>query len=231
MRRLVSKIIDTYDKRMNAYAVLLDLRYYNICPKADALSLLSVNVDVDGEMLNIEEVAQAAELDWNQLLVVPHDPELLPDILKGIKKAHPDFKFSTYSPDNTDDEESIALLFTMQKVDDDRRDFLNQAVDALYDQCATILKAEYDKGRAELEARYLIGRYAKEEQDEANLLFDKTYSTYVDHIDESRQNKLNDIDYAYQQYLLDQQEDDTNVASSNATDSQDVTTSMRIDNE
>lgn len=206
MRTSAEKIISKYDGQMNAYEVLLNVRYYNICPKADALSLLSVTITIDGTPHNIEDVAQAAEYEWNQLLVLPYDYRHLSDILAGILKAHPDFLPALHSADGTNDKESQAILLTMQKVDGDRRDLLNKIVDGLYEQYAAILKTKYDEGGAELTALYTQAQFTKEQRDEANLRYDQTYNKYVQDIKDIHQTKLQDIEYAYQQYLLEEQE-------------------------
>lgn len=206
MRLSAEQVIARYDRMMNGYYVLLDVRYRNLCPKADALSLLNVKVTVNGIAHNIEDVAQTAECEWNQLLVMPFDHRRLSDILEGIMKVHPDFTPSIHSIDGSKRMESQALLFTMQKVDGKRRDVLNEAVKALYDECALILKQKYQTGQAELDLLYADAEFTQDEMDETNLRYDQTYNTYADKINSTLEEKLKDIEYAYQQYLLEEQE-------------------------
>lgn len=227
MRISLQNILATYDKRLMGYTALLELRYHNICPKADVVSLLSVEVNVAGTPYPIEKVAQALEHQWNQLLVIPNDVHLFPDILKGVLQAHPEFKFGMHSMDGTDDKEAQAILFTMPKVDKDRRDILTKAVDALYDECATIMQGEYKKGNAEIDLKCAEIQAADGDKDEAKLQMDKAYNTYTDRINRLHEQKLADIEYAYQQYLIEENEGQTE-AQSDAED-MDVAKSMQIE--
>lgn len=226
MRISLQTILETYDKRLMAYSTLLELRYHNICPKADAISLLNVEVEVTGDSYDIENVAQVYEYEWNQLLVVPTSIHLFPDILKAVMKKHPEFKFAMHSMDGTDDEEAQAILYTMPKVDNDRRDILTKAVDTLYDEIATIMQGEYKKGKAEIDLKSAEIQATDEDKDEAQQQMDKAYNNYIDHINKLHEQKLADIEYAYQQYLLEENEGQAE-AQSEAED-MDVATSMQF---
>jgi len=67
--------LNELEKKMTAYMMLLHFRYLNLCVKAEAASLVPVNVIVLGDNKNIEEVAEVAIPDEFHLAVIPKDDE------------------------------------------------------------------------------------------------------------------------------------------------------------
>ena len=69
----IVRLLGEAQGKMNGYVALLALRYSNLCVKAEAASLLSVTITLDGQNMNIEDVADVALPDQNVLAVVPKD--------------------------------------------------------------------------------------------------------------------------------------------------------------
>ena len=63
MNNFILSEIKEIEKKFGSYQYLLTFRYANLCIKADAMSLMPVTVAVGATGMNIEEVAEVAELD------------------------------------------------------------------------------------------------------------------------------------------------------------------------
>ena len=52
----IQRLLSEAKSKMNGYVALMMLRYGNLCVKADAISLLSVTVKMNGQESNIEDL-------------------------------------------------------------------------------------------------------------------------------------------------------------------------------
>ena len=86
--------LNTTEKKMASYMTLLNFRYINLCVKAEAASLIPVNVNIFGEDKDIEEVAEVAIQDDYHLAVFPKNDEYIRYITQGVINVHPEFKLS-----------------------------------------------------------------------------------------------------------------------------------------
>ena len=114
------------------------------------------------------------------------------------------------------------LLYEMPEVDKDRRDFLNQAVDSLYDECKARIEAVTNEQKMTF-AEFLSGK--PEELKEANDQLNKSHDDYMAKIQSLLNQKRQEIEEGYQRYLITHENDDTQ------TNSFDVTCSMRLSDE
>ena len=76
MNAHILREINDANSKFSAYYSLLDLRYKNLCAKADGASLMPVTVIADGYECNIEEVAMVAKPNRNPLPVRYRIPSL-----------------------------------------------------------------------------------------------------------------------------------------------------------
>jgi ribosome recycling factor len=139
MNKFTISEIQEIEKKFGSYQYLLIFRYANLCIKADPMSLMPVTVAVGATGMNIEEVAEVAEMDDYHLGIIPKNQDLLRDIEEAILYAHPEFKIS-HEEMEEGDPDSIFLICEMPEVDKDRRDVLTEATKSLHDEC----KAQMD---------------------------------------------------------------------------------------
>ena len=125
--------LNATEKKMASYMTLLNFRYINLCVKAEAASLIPVNVNIFGEDKDIEEVAEVAIQDDYHLAVFPKNDEYIRYITQGVINVHPEFKLSMKTM-KVGAEERQYLEYEMPEVDKNRYDFLNEAVKSLYDE-------------------------------------------------------------------------------------------------
>ena len=218
MRRSIKLIIGEMDAKLTGHAALLNYRYMNLCVKAEPMSILSIIVtDIEGNALNIEDVADCIQRDEFSFEFVPKEMEMLPFIQKGIAETHPEFKQEVIKPEGDDHyfypdtpeyDEERHLVCTMPEVDDNRYDALKQSVKALYDE----RKVEMDKIKAEY-TQTIADRTAelpKDEADEAKNRLEELCNQYSDIIKQYRDNKEQEIEEAHKEWQLNQAEERLN---------------------
>lgn len=213
MNALLLKEIQTAGSKYGAYCGLLEYRYKNLCVKADPFSLLPVTVEANLYECNIEEVASVERTNDFQLTVYPHEAMYVAEISKGVLKAHPEFKQTLMlHPNEGDDRELNAvqlyddtlegskyLVFTMPKVDKNRRDVLTNGVKTLYEECNSKIKVVNMQAKAELTSGSFLS--TQKDMDEAEQRLKELYNTTQEKIDKLKQDKLDEIEEAYQHYL------------------------------
>ena len=170
--------IDEAQKRMSGYIALLNYRFKNLCVKADIAALLPVSVYANGEELNIEDVANVNMPDEYQLGVYPKEVEDLQPIIQGIYEAHPEFKMEIMSTDDSEDEASKYVLYTMPEVDKNRRDFLMTGVKGLYEESQARIEAVYAKYQTRF-AEMLVNASVQDASD-ANKALEDAYDRCSD---------------------------------------------------
>lgn len=203
--------ISEMEGKLNGYAVLLNYRFMNLCVKAEPAALLPINVlNGEGELVNFEDVANAMFVDQYTFEIVPNSQDLLFQICKSLKMAHPEFKQeiikaaeeNMISEDPTVNEQHV--ICRMPEVDDDRYDVLMDGVKALYDQC----KAECDRIKVDYVAiitEKTIG-LPEEDVEEAKNALEERFKMYTDYIDGYRDNKVQEIEEAHTRWLDECQE-------------------------
>lgn len=135
--------------RLMGYVSVMSYGYCQLCVKADPSSLLGFEQDVDGALKRIEELADIGigetEEDMFTIDVYPKNASYLGVLIKGIMDIHPEFKPSIEKYEDADDDddslEAKYIMLTMPVVDDNRRDVINTALDALDTEC----KVKFDR--------------------------------------------------------------------------------------
>lgn len=205
MKLDIEMILSEYDNVLSGYTALLNLRLMNLCVKAEAAALLSVEIPFKGEKKRIEDVSKVAVPADEYMEVYPLHEDLIQPIIQGVLEVHPEFKPSQESVHIEEQDKDFRFVrFTMPDVDANRRDLLNSGVDA----CVSITKAQIDASKQ----RYLI-RLAPEMQglsdkqmDEVKKQFDKYYDMNMELTDSSVDEKKKEIEAGYQRYLTKQKE-------------------------
>ena len=201
MNNYVITEIDSAQKKMSAYVTLLSYRYMNLCVKAELGALMPVNVYIGDESYNIEAVANIYSPDEFQFSVYPKNNNNLQAIIQGIYEAHPEFKMEIKT--STDGGDSH-ILYTMPKVDKNRHDMLQNAVQGLHGECRTridAIKADYQA--LLLENLTKVG-VSKAEIDEAQQALDDLYQRSLNMADHQLDEKQQEIDEALVRYQEEQ---------------------------
>ena len=196
MNNYVITEIDSAQKKMSAYVSLLSYRYMNLCVKAELGALMPVNVYLGDQVYNIEDVANVYSPDEFQFSVYPKNENNQQDIIQGIYEAHPEFKMERKTSGG-----GSYILYTMPEVDENRHDFLQNAIKGLHEECGARLEAI----RVEFKERLLenltkVG-VSKDEIDEALQALDELHERTQKMADQQLEQKQTEIDEAYQRYL------------------------------
>ena len=222
MNVFITSQIERVEKKMAGYHALLSYRYSNLCVKADPASLLSVTLVMGSTEKDIEEVAEVAKpTDDYHLIVIPKIQDFIMDINQAVLVAHPEFKVEV-KPLGDGNEQHSFLLYEMPEVDKERRDFLNQAVDSLYEECKARIEAVTTDQKMTF-AEFLTSK--PEELKEANDQLNKSHDDYMAKIQSLFNQKRQEIEEGYQRYLIKHENDDAQ------TNSFDVTSSMMLSEE
>lgn len=230
MRKSIEALISEMKSKMSGYAVMLQYRYMNLCVKAEPAALLSFTVtDDEGEETNLEEVASAGLANDYQFEICPHDPKMVFAICKGIKEAHPEFKIDTRTEesDEESEENQVVIVCTMPEVNKDRHDLLIEGVDTLYDQCKAKLDANHATYKTRLTAK-LVGS-SEDDIQEAEDELEKVYKTHDDICLEYKEEKVKEIEEAYQRYLDEQKKKQDAADERAAARGENAKTQYRVD--
>lgn len=205
-RSIGNELNELYTKLSNLSGVF-GYQLKNLCVKAEPVSLLTIEVNVEGENQKLEDCTTIAQNDDYSFTIVPHFEDDMPALEQGIFKAHPEFKLKqmTMTVDSMDmkgnpkEMEVPYILATMPEVDDDRYDILNEGVKLLYDNCKLKMDAAILKSEAKL-AGLLVGE-SKDTVDEVTEAVDMIKQEWTDKREQTRDDKLKEIEDAYQKWL------------------------------
>jgi hypothetical protein len=202
MNIYVTSAIAGLKEKLSAYVSLLNYRYINLCVKADVASLLPVTVIADKEY-NLEDVAQIATPDDYQLDVYPKQIDYLQPIIEGIFDVHPEFKMEIQQVEYSEDKRDKHLLYTMPEVNKERYDLLTSTAKVFYEECNMEIDKECALHTASLPE--LAGKMPIEDIQEIEDVLEHTINEYHDKTKELRQEKLIEIEEAYQRYLANKE--------------------------
>lgn len=219
MNIYVTSAIAGLKEKLNGYVALLNYRYTNLCVKAELGALLPVTVTADKEY-NLEEVAQVVLPTEYQLDVYPKVNDYLQPIIEGIFEVHPEFKLEIRQVEQSRNPLDKHLLYTMPEVNDERYNLLTNTAKVFYEECNLEIDKECALHTAALPE--LAGKLSVEDIDEIKQVLEHTINEYHDKTKELNQEKLIEIEEAYQRYLA------ANEGNELAKDEIDFTKCMRI---
>lgn len=196
MNNYVITEIDSAQKKMSAYVSLLSYRYMNLCVKAELGALMPVNVYLGDQVYNIEDVANVYSPDEFQFSVYPKNENNQQDIIQGIYEAHPEFKMELKTSGG-----GSYILYTMPEVDENRHDFLQNAIKGLHEECCARLEAIRVEFKESLLENLTKVGVSKDETDEALQALDELHERTQKMADNQLEQKQTEIDEAYQRYL------------------------------
>lgn len=200
MKRNVINQLEQLKNKESGYVALLIYRYGNLCVEADPLSLLPVEIEIEGETKKMEEVAQVAVHEKVHFIINPIYEEDIFAIGQAIQQQHPEFKqeVRTFEGYDDDDPEGKYIFCTMPPVDSDRRKLLLTAVDTLYQEC----KAQMELAEATCTQKLVVlqADSTQKEIDTAKEYRETVVKQFTDARETTYQEKVAEIEAAYKEY-------------------------------
>lgn len=205
-RSIGNELNELYTKLSNLSGVF-GYQLQNLCVKAEPVALLTIEVNVEGENQKLEDCTTVAKNDDYSFTIVPHYEDDIPALEQGIFKAHPEFKLKkmTMTVDSIDlkgnpkEVEVPYILATMPDVTDERYNILNEGVKLLYENCKAKMEAAILKSDTKLAG--LLVSEGKDTVDEVTDAIDTIKKEWTDKRDQTRDDKLKEIEDAYQKWL------------------------------
>jgi hypothetical protein len=234
MRRVVLKEFDQFGEDLSGHCARFAYSLMNLCVKAEEVSLLPVEVLVEGELQKLEECASLAKKDEYSFMVVPKFEEDMPAICMGITHEHPEFKqdFDTFTITSVDEagapveQEIRYLLLKMPVVDNDRYKVLKDGVEALYQDC----KVEMEMVSKKYEAKFAALTVGESEADlnRLKIAIDKTTDQWESHRDNLYKEKLQEIEDAHNMWMADRVEETLDHMEEQEAHNEEAGFSMRM---
>ena len=232
MRRIIIKEFDKLAEDLSNFVAMFNFRMKDLCVKAEEVALLSVKVQVEGEMQNLEKCTTIGKKDDYSFMIVPNSQDDMKAIALGISIVHPDFKQKeeTLSVEAYDGggnpvvQEVPYIMVTMPEVDDERYDILKQGVDAFYQEC----KIQMEKALAQSTARISFEGIGEPPEDIEKMLeaVDKLKTNKEELREKLKMEKLLEIEDGHRKWLAENGKD----PDGNTNDEgRDVSMSMRFD--
>lgn len=210
MNNYVISEIDSAQKKMGAYVALLNYRYMNLCVKAELGALMPVTVFLGNDPYNIEDVANINSPDEYHFGIYPINENNLQNIIHGIYEAHPEFKMELKTNEGSEGSTTKYLLYTMPDVDENRHDFLENAIKGLYEECCARIDAIHLEYKVRLVEN--LEKISQTDTDEAVKALDDVRRQNLEMVDHQLDQKKTEIDEAlshYEQNKTFQQEEDS----------------------
>ena len=234
MRRIIIKEFDKLAEDLSNFVAMFNFRMKDLCVKAEEVALLSVKVQVEGEMQNLEKCTTIGKKDDYNFMIFPNYDEDMPALQQGLFRAHPEFKqkiesmtIDVLGKDNkTTEKEARYVLVTMPKVDDDRYDLLKNAVKAMHEECKT--QMQNANTRADVKLAELTVGEDKENIDLIKAKRDELNAQWNGKREELYNEKLQEIEDAHNKWLAEKAEHDLQQEEERAARGEEVTYSMRM---
>ena len=235
MKRAIYKEFDQYGDDLSGHCARFSYRLMNLCVKAEEVSLLPVEVLIDGDLQRIEECAKMAKKDEYTFMVVPNFEEDLTAVAQGVFLEHPEFiqKVESMTVDGVDEEgkpvssDMPYLLLTMPAVDDDRYKVLKDSAKALYEECKAAM--ELATAGADVKLPPLMVGESEEDIKRFNKMRDKLEAEWNGHREKVYQEKLQEIEDAHNLWMADNVESILDRFEDDAAHNDNAGSSFRLD--
>ena len=235
MKRAIYKEFDQYGDDLSGHCARFSYRLMNLCVKAEEVSLLPVEVLIDGDLQRIEECSKIAKKDEYTFMVVPNFEEDLTAVAQGVFLEHPEFiqKVESMTVDGVDEEgkpvssDMPYLLLTMPAVDDDRYKVLKDSAKALYEECKAAM--ELATAGADVKLPPLMVGESEEDIKRFNKMRDKLEAEWNGHREKVYQEKLQEIEDAHNLWMADNVESILDRFEDDAAHNDNAGSSFRLD--
>lgn len=234
MKRAIIKEFDQLGEMLSNYCGMFSYRLKNLCVKAEEVSLLPIQVMIDGEMQNLEKCTTIAKKDEYSFMIFPNFDEDIEILGMGILRVHPEFKQKIESMKaNSSDENGKPkevdiryILVTMPDVDDDRYDVLKDGVKVCYEECKQQMDAV--NAKADIKFAELTPGESDDDQKRLKSARKKLNAEWNGQRDKLYNEKLQEIEDAHNKWLAERAERNLQQEEERAARGEEVTYSMRM---
>jgi hypothetical protein len=219
MRRVIITEFSNLSEKLSNQCVIFSFQLQNLCIKAEPASLLTTQVNIDGQNMNLEECAAIGKGDDDYTFkIVPLFEEDLTQVALAIKKTHPEFKqdieemqiddvdmASVMISEDLGDAKKVRnlpyILLTMPVVNDNRYDVLTEGVKLCYDECKVKMDAIYNASKLKLDKEKLLE--TKDDQEKLDGLVEKLKTKMEAQREQIYNHKLQEIEAAHSKWAED----------------------------
>lgn len=226
----VATIIDEFKMQMNSYAMLFNYHLLNLCIKAEPVSLLSIAVEIDDAVMNLEEVSSLGLVDEYQFAITPEENSYVFPICKALKMEHPEFEIDQkLEKSQFSDEMDTIIYVKMPEVNEDRYEACIDYIDFRYEAAVTKSDALYAESAVKA-TKAMQGAELKYIE-AANEKLKEIYDWYKDFVDNLKADKLKEVEEGYQKYLSELEAQDAAKAEESASYGKDAMFSMKMNDD
>lgn len=218
MRKAVFDLLNEAQKKMSGFAVYMNYQFIHFSVQAEPAALLAIEVELNNVRMNLEDVADIILPNETQFGIIPKSQSYLFPICKAIGMVHPEYKIEQKSMNDeqqeespteaedrdTDEEDEKYILCTMPEVTKERRDAGMDYVKTIYDE--TLAKLDTVNTAYGVKIGKVLTQPKANEADEAKEELKKMHDEHLEICKSYREEKENQIEAAYQDYLKRQQE-------------------------
>ena len=228
--KTVHNLLDDAKQKMNGFVMLYYFHLTNLCIEADPMALLSATIVIDGQEMNLEDVADVSLPNNKQFGVTPKDPEYLYPICKAIKLEHPEFKMEEkIEEDPITKEEQTVIYYTMPVVNEDRRDVCMDYIKMRFEATNTKLEAILAQTTAKVTAKMMGAN--TENINAAKEKLEEIHEWHSNMVSKIRKDKEKEVEEAYQEYLKTATEQAKQAEEKEAAQGEDTLFSMNMNDE
>ena len=226
----VNQLIQEAQQKMNGYAMLYYFHLGNLCIKADPMALLSATVEINGNELNLENVARVSLPKEDQFAVIPNEKEYVFPVCKAIKFTHPEFEMEEKIERNqlTDEEETV-IYYTMPTVNEDRRDVCMDYIKMKYEAATLNIETVFSMHTAKIMA--LLTGASVESINMVKENLQEIYDWHTNLCNQLREDKEKEVEEAYQKYLATVTEQQKQTEEQEAAQGTDTLFTMNMNDE
>lgn len=234
MRRSIVKEFDKLAEMLSSYNGVFAYRLKNLCVKAEEVSLLPIEVLIEGELQKLEDCTTIGKDDEYSFMIIPHYDEDMIPLGQSITLAHPEFKqkIETMTVDSVDENGNDKQMdvryirVTMPEVDDNRYDVLKDGVKVCYEECKAQMQAANAKADAKF-AQLTIGE-SDEDIDKLKKGREKLNEQWNGKRDQLYNDKLKEIEDAHNKWISENAVIHQRNKEDAAANSENVVSSMRM---
>lgn len=202
----INELFDETKQKMNGHTMLYYFHLSNLCITADPMALLSSTVKIDGQDLNLEDVANVAIPNDKQFAIMPKDAEYLLPITKAIKLEHPEFELEEKTEkDEITGEDNVVIYYTMPEMKQERHDVCMEYIKAQFDVTNAKLEAIFSQGSAKVALK--MAGASEENMQLAKDKLQEIYDWHTNTLKKLREDKEKEVEDAFQAYLAGEQEE------------------------
>ncbi len=213
MKRALLREYDQFGEDLSGHCARFSYRLMNLCVKAEEVSLLPIEVLIEGELEKLEDCCSIGKKDEYSFMIVPNFEEDLVSVCQGVILEHPEFKqdIEAMTIDSVDEEgkptqrEVRYLLVTMPEVDNDRYKVLKNSVDVLYNECKAAM--ELANAKADIKFTPLLVDESEEDLKILKKERDKLNAQWTEHREKIYHEKLQEIEDAHNMWMADRVEE------------------------